>query len=127
MTSEARRKRSNIALLLGILSHVGLTLVALLFLFPFFWMISNALRRNDEVLAVPLRFFPSTIQWQNFVDAWVKLPPDTLSSHVGELIGHQAAELDYRLKVHARKVTGMLDVLGEVKTSLNKAVNVAEE
>src|SRR5260221_13679563 len=74
MTSEARRKRSNIALGLAILSHTGLTLVALLFLFPFFWMISNALRRNDEVLAVPLRFFPSTIQWQNFVDAWVKLP-----------------------------------------------------
>jgi multiple sugar transport system permease protein len=74
MTSEARRKRSNIALALGILSHTGLTLVALLFLFPFFWMISNALRGNDEVLAVPLRFFPSSIQWQNFVDAWVKLP-----------------------------------------------------
>jgi multiple sugar transport system permease protein len=74
MTSEARRKRSRIALLLGILSHTGLALVALLFLFPFFWMISNALRRNDEVLAVPLRFLPSVIQWQNFVDAWVKLP-----------------------------------------------------
>ena len=74
MTSEARRKRSRIALLLGIVSHTGLTLVALLFLFPFFWMISNALRRNDEVLAVPLRFLPSVIQWQNFVDAWVKLP-----------------------------------------------------
>jgi len=74
MTSEARRRRSNLALGLGILSHAGLTLVALLFLFPFFWMISNALRSNDEVLAVPLRFLPSAIQWQNFVDAWVKLP-----------------------------------------------------
>jgi hypothetical protein len=55
------------------------------------------------------------------------LPPDTLASHVGELVEHRAAELDYRLKVHARQVTGILDVLGEVKTSLNKAAHVAEE
>ena len=35
------------------LSYTGLILVALLFLFPFFWMVSNAIRNNDEVLAVP--------------------------------------------------------------------------
>lgn len=34
--------------------------------------------------------------------AWLKLPPDTLASHVDELVGQQAAELDYRLKRHTR-------------------------
>jgi hypothetical protein len=60
-------------------------------------------------------------------DAWVKLPPDTLASHVGELVEQKAAELNYRFKVHARQVTGLLDVLGEVKTPLNKAAPIAEE
>jgi hypothetical protein len=60
-------------------------------------------------------------------DAYLKLPPDTFASHVGELVEHQAAELDYQLKVQARKVNGLLDVLSEVKTSINRAAHVAEE
>ena len=73
MTSSVQRRGigSSIG---GVLSHVGLTAIGLLFLFPFFWMVSNALRRNDEVLAVPPRLFPSVVQWQNLVDAWVHLP-----------------------------------------------------
>jgi GNAT superfamily N-acetyltransferase len=60
-------------------------------------------------------------------EAWLKLPPDTLASHVGELMEHQAAELDYRFKLHARRVSTILDVVAEVKTSLAKAAHVADE
>ena len=60
-------------------------------------------------------------------EAWLKLPPDTLASHVGELVGHQAAELDYRFKLHARQISTLLDVVAEVKTSLAKAAHFAEE
>ena len=59
-------------------------------------------------------------------DATLKPPPDTLASHMGELVEHRAAELDYRLKVHARQVGGLLDAITEVKASL-KASHVAEE
>ena len=52
-------------------------------------------------------------------EAWLKLPPDTLASHVGEIVEKQAAELDYRLKVHARQVSEFLDVLSEVKTKID--------
>lgn len=57
-----------------IFSHGALTLVAIGFLFPFFWMLSNAVRSNSEVLAVPPRLVPETFEWQNFVEAWVHLP-----------------------------------------------------
>jgi RimJ/RimL family protein N-acetyltransferase len=33
--------------------------------------------------------------------AWLKLPPDSLASHLDEVIGERAAELDYRWKQHA--------------------------
>jgi multiple sugar transport system permease protein len=56
------------------LNYTGLILVALLFLFPFFWMVSNAIRSNDEVLAVPPRLLPTTYRWENFIDAWAHLP-----------------------------------------------------
>ena len=87
----------------------------------------HALSENTAMLKIARNAGATVVREGSESDAWLKLPPDTLSSHVGELIGQQAAELDYRLKVHARQVNGILDVLGEVKTSLNKAVHVAEE
>jgi multiple sugar transport system permease protein len=59
---------------LSSLNFAGLSLVALLFLFPFFWMVSNALRTNDEVLAFPPRLLPSEAHWENFIEAWSHLP-----------------------------------------------------
>lgn len=56
------------------LNFAALSVVALFFLFPFFWMISNALRTNDEVLAFPPRLLPSVAHWGNFVEAWAHLP-----------------------------------------------------
>ena len=74
MTSNSVARRHAVKSALEWLSFAGLSAVALLFLFPFFWMVSNALRTNDEVLAFPPRLLPSEAIWQNFVDAWLKLP-----------------------------------------------------
>lgn len=78
MTARTRTLRKpphqTRTLILDVISHVGLGLVALLFLFPFFWMVSNAVRGNNEVLAVPPRFLPTEYQWGNFAEAWIHLP-----------------------------------------------------
>ena len=71
MTTKARSRR---ALALDILNHGGLLLVALLFLFPFFWMVSNAVRSNAEVMAIPVRILPQEFQWDNFAKTWSELP-----------------------------------------------------
>ena len=54
--------------------HVVVAAAAISFLFPFFWMISNAVRSNGEVLAVPPRLLPSEWQPGNFIVAWFHLP-----------------------------------------------------
>jgi hypothetical protein len=59
-------------------------------------------------------------------DARVVLPPDTIASHVDELVEHQAAELDYQLKVKARQVNGLLDTIAEVKDSVGRSSRVAQ-
>jgi multiple sugar transport system permease protein len=66
--------RSGRGAVLAGANYVGLGLVSLLFLFPFFWMVSNAVRTNDEVLAVPPRLLPTVYHWENFIDAWTHLP-----------------------------------------------------
>lgn len=71
MTTKAR---SRLSLALDILNHGGLAIVALIFLFPFFWMVSNAVRSNAEVLAIPVRILPHAFEWDNFAKAWTQLP-----------------------------------------------------
>lgn len=69
-----RRKAAGSVTAGTLVSQGGMALVALAFLFPFFWMLTNAIRPNGEVLAVPPRLLPSDWQWGNFLDAWVYLP-----------------------------------------------------
>ena len=60
-------------------------------------------------------------------DAYVELPDDTLASHMGQIVERQAAELDYRFKVHAHQVTSVLGVLAELKGRMGDAARIAEE
>jgi GNAT superfamily N-acetyltransferase len=87
----------------------------------------HALSQNTAMLAIARNAGATVVREGSESEARLRLPPDTLASHVDELVGERAAELDYRLKVRARQVSGILDVLGEVKTSLGKAAHVAEE
>jgi multiple sugar transport system permease protein len=54
--------------------HIAIMVTAAIFLFPFFWMLSNALRPDREIFAVPPRLLPGSVQWSNFVAAWSYLP-----------------------------------------------------
>jgi len=88
----------------------------------------HALSENTAMLKIARNAGATVVREGTESDAWLKLPPDTLGSHVGEMVEEQAAELDYRLKLHALQVTGLLDTLGEVKSSMSsKAAHVAEE
>ncbi|MGV1860826.1 carbohydrate ABC transporter permease [Rhizobium rhizogenes] len=71
LKSKARARRK---LALDIFNHAALLLVALAFLFPFFWMVSNAVRSNAEVMAIPVRLLPEVFEWGNFAAAWTRLP-----------------------------------------------------
>jgi hypothetical protein len=41
-------------------------------------------------------------------EAWLELPPDSLASHIDEMVGTQAAELNYRMKAHLHRVGTLL-------------------
>jgi multiple sugar transport system permease protein len=71
LKSESRARRK---LVLDVINHLALTLVAIAFLFPFFWMVSNAVRSNAEVMAIPVHVLPEVFEWGNFSAAWTRLP-----------------------------------------------------
>ncbi len=87
----------------------------------------HALSENVAMLKIARNAGATVERSGSESEAWLRLPPDTLGSHVDELVERQAAELDYRLKVHARQVSTLLDVLSEVKTSVGNSSRVAQD
>jgi len=90
-------------------------------------LLIHALSENTAMLKIARNAGATVVREGSESDAALKLPPDTFGSHIDEMVGQQAAELDYRLKVHARQVGDILGAIGDVKASLNKSTRVAEE
>lgn len=44
--------------------------LAVLFLMPFLWMVSASLKRDFEVFAVPIQWWPAEPFWQNYARVW---------------------------------------------------------
>ena len=55
-------------------SQTGMILLAALWLFPFLWMLSTALKPNAEVFQFPPRLLGSSVEWSNFPAAWNFVP-----------------------------------------------------
>jgi GNAT superfamily N-acetyltransferase len=90
-------------------------------------LLIHALSENKAMLKIARNAGAIVVRQGSESDARLKLPPDNLASHVGEVFGERAAEIDYRLKVRARQVSGILDAIGEMKTSIGKTMHVGEE
>ncbi|GAA2238666.1 carbohydrate ABC transporter permease [Herbiconiux moechotypicola] len=58
----------------GVVSQVLILVAAVITLIPFIWMVSTALKPSSEVFSNPPSLVGSSIEWQNFADAWNYLP-----------------------------------------------------
>ncbi|MFS0725699.1 carbohydrate ABC transporter permease [Paenibacillus sp. 1P07SE] len=54
--------------------HLLLILFCALMAFPFYWMITNGLKTNDEIWQVPPTLWPEQPLWSNFAEAWQSAP-----------------------------------------------------
>nr|PZN55685.1 MAG: sugar ABC transporter permease [Chloroflexota bacterium] len=57
-----------------ILLYIALTVLALITLFPFIWMVLMALKTPAEVFEWPIQLLPDNPQWSNFAEAWARQP-----------------------------------------------------
>lgn len=54
--------------------HIVLILVGLFFLLPFFWMLSTALKSDQQIFVNPPVWIPDPIVWENFAEAVTTIP-----------------------------------------------------
>ncbi len=55
---------------LEILKYIILTLLAITFLLPLYWMASSALKTDPMVYSAPPVWVPIPPRWQNYIEAW---------------------------------------------------------
>ncbi len=57
-----------------LLRYILLAIVSLAMAFPFYWMVTSGLKTNDEIWRFPPTFWPESIDWSNYADAWNSAP-----------------------------------------------------
>lgn len=50
--------------------HTLLILVSLICLTPFYWMLISAFKDNGQIFAVPIKWWPDPIHWENLARTW---------------------------------------------------------
>jgi RimJ/RimL family protein N-acetyltransferase len=78
----------------------------------------HALSENTAMLKIARKAGATVVRDGSESQAWLKLPPDTLATHFEALLERQAAEMDYRLKLNARRFQAWLSALAEVKANI---------
>lgn len=53
-----------------ILLHVVLIAIAIVWLYPFVWMVFSSLKTNVEFIGSGLKLIPDSFQWENYSRAW---------------------------------------------------------
>jgi multiple sugar transport system permease protein len=77
VTSDLRiqwRSRKARRLLSGVLIYLILTIGAVVFLIPFFWQVTSALKTNVQIFVYPIQWIPKPWVFENFVQVWKVLP-----------------------------------------------------
>src|SRR5262245_9763947 len=59
---------------LDVIWYLALTLMALLFVFPFFWAVSSSLKAVQELFVLPPLLFPTVPRWENYLLVLRKVP-----------------------------------------------------
>ncbi|WP_315081683.1 carbohydrate ABC transporter permease [uncultured Clostridium sp.] len=64
----SKRKVNYKKILVNTIRYIFIVLVSIIAFFPFFWMVSGALKLKDEIFLFPPKLIPSNPQWSNFIE-----------------------------------------------------------
>lgn len=72
--STWRQNRKTVEGVQKAIAYILLTFMALVYVFPLYWLVVTALKTDSEVFLVPPTLFPANPQWQNFLAATEYIP-----------------------------------------------------
>ena len=87
----------------------------------------HALSENTAMLRIARNAGAEVVREGCESEAWLQLPPETISSCFDEVVGQHAAELDFQLKVQANRVNTFLEAVSEIKSQMSGKAHAATE
>ena len=90
-------------------------------------LIVHALSENTPMLRIARSAGAVVARHGGEAEAVLKLPPETMGTHVGEMLGRQAAEFDYRFKRGARQFDRLLDLIADVHDGVGGSGGVGSQ
>lgn len=90
-------------------------------------LIVHALTENTPMLRIARSAGARVEREGGEAEAVLKLPPDTLGTRVEEMLGTQAAEIDYRLKRQAHRLDRLLEVIADVRDAVGHHGKIGSE
>lgn len=57
-----------------VLNYTLLSLVTVLMLIPFFWMVTTSLKHQTKIFLFPPQWLPSPIVWENYIEVFTRQP-----------------------------------------------------
>ena len=67
---KAEKKQKVFKIFRVILTYLFLFVLAVIMVFPFYWMINSSLKSLDEYYQATPTFFPNKIHFENYKNAW---------------------------------------------------------
>lgn len=87
----------------------------------------HALSENGPMLNIARKAGAKVERDGSESEAWLRLPRDTVASHVDEALERHMAELDFQFKRHVRVLGDILDGLAEVKSQMDHSGGTAKQ
>lgn len=87
----------------------------------------HALSENTAMLRIARNAGASVERDGSESEAWLQLPPETVGSHLDEMVADQVAEIDYHFKRQASHVSLLWSVFREVTAHKTQVGEVAKE
>jgi GNAT superfamily N-acetyltransferase len=84
-------------------------------------MIIHALSENGPMLHIVRKAGASVERDGSEAEARLRLPPETVGSHLEELVEDRAAEVDYQVKSHVRRMDALKDMFTEMRAGITRA------
>ena len=67
-TVDAIKRSQKIGhIVMMVITYIFILFLALMMVFPFYWMIITSLKQRTEIIATTQTFFPSVVMWSNYV------------------------------------------------------------
>ena len=67
-------RKNRIEIMKDVATYVILGIGAAFMILPFVWMLLSSLKTMPEIMAIPPKWFPSSLQWGSYVEAMTKAP-----------------------------------------------------